>query len=103
MQDGSSQQDGIIKQGWNKRAAWKFLWKLINEQGGKKRAEGAKCWKLIKEHALLFDTWEYHRGRWTEINSNLKTLFFMFYQTLTGVYTPNLFQNVIWRKDWKIC
>ena len=52
-------QEKIIEQGWNKRAGWKFFWKLINEQGGKKQAEGAKCWKLIKEHALLLDTWEY--------------------------------------------
>ena len=45
----------------------------------------------------------FDRGRWMEINSNLKTLLYMFYQALKGVYTPNLFQNAIWRKDWNIC
>jgi hypothetical protein len=25
VQDGSSKQDGIIEQGWNKRAGWKFF------------------------------------------------------------------------------
>ena len=34
-----------------------------------------------------------HRGRWTENNSNKKSLFFKFYQILKGVYAPNLFQT----------
>ena len=36
---------------------------------------------------------KYHRGTWTENNSNKKSLFFMFYQILKGVYTSNLFET----------
>ena len=69
----------------------KYKWSLANRNN----SFIFHHWSLYR----IFHTkplWKYfatqHRGTWTETNSYKKSLFFMFYQILRGVYTSNLFE-----------